>query len=338
MANELKFWLAASAAIAVFLAGLRLSAFFSGTETGFYRLSLPRLAIDARAGEKWAKQLMWFSQNPAYFVATCLIGNNVANYLTTAAIGWGAILVFSTTTEQIDIAATLLFSPVIFQFGELLPKSVYYLTPVTRLSKDIYWFRYFFWGFILLSFPLVFITRLFERISGQRQQPAEMILGRSRLVQLMQHGHEEGVLTDIQSRLTNGLLQLAPQSVQASMIPTQRILGLSETATRVQLLDFARKYGISTVLVHRDQHPEEWFGYLLVSELFGTNRPKTVLRLMPTIPPGSSKLLALHTLQCEQAAYGVVQSERTILGVVARNGLVAQIYRPEMAHHSTRTV
>lgn len=329
--------LKAIAAVGLFLVGLRLSAFFSGAETGFYRLSLPRLSIDARAGEKWAKQLLWFSKNPAYFVATCLIGNNVANYLTTAAIGWGALILFTETTEQIDIAATLLMSPIIFQFGELLPKSVYYLTPVKRLQKDIRWFRYFFRAFIFLSYPLVLITRLFEKLSAQKHQPAEIVLGRSRLVQLMQHGHEEGVLTDVQSRLTNGLLQLAPQVVTSSMTPVARILGMSESATREELLVFAKKIGISGIILHRDGQPDNWYYYSMVSELLSAKRTKSVIREMPVINPKSSKLVALHQLQCEQATYGIVRNSEKIYGIVARNGLIAQIFRPEMAESPSRS-
>ena len=79
-------WLAIIGAFALFLLGLRLSAFFSGAETGFYRVSFLRLSIDAHAGDRIAKRILWFAQHPSYFVATTLIGNNIANYLTTSAI------------------------------------------------------------------------------------------------------------------------------------------------------------------------------------------------------------------------------------------------------------
>lgn len=339
MEDDLSHWLNALTALVLFLIGLRLSAFFSGAETGFYRLSLLRLSIDARTGDKPARQLLWFAENPAYFVATCLIGNNVANYLTTAAIGWLALIILEDASERTDILATLLMSPIIFQFGELLPKSVYYLTPMVRLRKDIRWFQYFFRAFILLSYPLVLLTRLFERISAQRHQPAEMVLGRNRLAQLMQHGHAEGVLTDIQSRLTSGLLQLAPQSITSSMTPLPRILGMSDAATHAQLLEFARKYGISGIIVHQEGQPENWYGYIMVSELMGTKQPQSVIRPMPVLNHRISKLVALHQLQCAQATYGVVKqgngsSEGATLGIVSRNGLIGQFYRPEIAQRS----
>ena len=42
-------------ATALFLIGLRLSAFFSGSETGFYRASFLRLSIEANAGDAVAR-------------------------------------------------------------------------------------------------------------------------------------------------------------------------------------------------------------------------------------------------------------------------------------------
>ena len=64
--------------------------FFSGAETGFYRVSYLRLSIDAQAGDPVARRILWFCQNPSDFVVTALIGNNVAQYGLTAAVGIAA--------------------------------------------------------------------------------------------------------------------------------------------------------------------------------------------------------------------------------------------------------
>lgn len=322
-------WLGLSGAVLLFFVGLRLSAFFSGAETGFYRLSLPRLSIDARAGDQRADALLWFAQNPAYFVATCLIGNNVANYLTTAAIGWASGLLLTRTTTATDIGVTLLMSPIIFQFGELLPKTVYYLTPVERLRHDVGWFIGFFRSFFIFSYPLVVITRIIERFSGQIPHTAEAVLGRSRLVQLMQHGQEEGVLTNVQSVLANGLLQLAPEPVTASMTPVDRIWGLPENASTEEFLKMAKDDGRSCILVHRADDPAEWYGYVHVIDVIARPRRRPLINPMSIIPAHSSKLVALHQLQCDQSMYGLVRKEDQILGIIARNGLIGQIYRSQ---------
>ena len=57
----------------LFALALRLSAFFSGTETGFYRASFLRITIDAQAGDPTAQRLLWFARNPNAFVTTILL-------------------------------------------------------------------------------------------------------------------------------------------------------------------------------------------------------------------------------------------------------------------------
>jgi CBS domain containing-hemolysin-like protein len=324
-------WLECLAAFVLFLFGVRLCAFFSGTETGFYRLSIPRLSIDARAGDQRAAHLLWFANHPAYFVATSLIGTNVANDVCTAAVSWGVVLLFGSSSASLEVIATLLTAPIIFEFGELLPKSVYYLIPLQRLRSVIDWFRVFFYLFLPLSWPLVMATRFFERMRGQTSETAELVMGRNRLVQLMRHGHREGVLTDLQSRLANGLLQLAPQPVLLSLIPNSRVLGVSETATREEMLEFARKFGLSSVAIHRADDENAWYGYVFVAELQLQKADKPLIHSMPLVPHQTGKLEALHLLQAADASYGAVVRQMQTIGVVARNGLVEQIFRPPMA-------
>ena len=57
------------------------SAFFSGTETGFYRVAKVRLVMDAKSGGWVSKALLWIANHTSLIVATVLIGNNLANYL-----------------------------------------------------------------------------------------------------------------------------------------------------------------------------------------------------------------------------------------------------------------
>ncbi|MEW4488590.1 CNNM domain-containing protein [Thalassoglobus sp. JC818] len=330
-------WLEVILATLLLIVGLRLSAFFSGTETGFYRLSVPRLNIDSQTGDKAATTLLWFSRNPAYFVATCLIGNNVANYVTTAAIGFLSLAFMGAASERFEVLITILVSPIIFLFGELLPKSLYYLAPMYLLRKDVRYFKYIFRLLFVVTYPLVLLTRTIERLSHQSPQAVEFVLGRSRLVQLMRHGHEEGVLTDVQSRLSGGLLQLAPQPVTGSVTPAARILGVPETSTKAEILKFAHQFGISTVAVHRKDDPEDWYGYVVVSELMLQKRVRPIIHIMPVFDAKSSKLEVLHHLQCFQSHSGVIKQSGKTFGIVSRKGLIEQLYRPNVAASPSRS-
>lgn len=315
--------------ILLFLFGLRLSAFFSGSETGFYRISPLRLSIDAHAGDPAAKRLLWYSQNPGFFVATVLVGNNVANYLTTVAVGLVTAALLTSQSETVEVISTLCVSPVVFICGELLPKHVYYRAPLALLRKDIRVFHLFYYLFFAVSLPLVAITRAFERFGASGSRTLELVLGRKRLVHVLNQGHEQGLLTDVQSRVVHGVLHTAGEKVRHSVTPTNRILGLAESATRAELLDYARRFGLTNIVLHRSGQFDSWFGYVRVVDLGISRRPLSALtQPMPRIAAHSSKLEALVALRTAGAAFGLVVDGEETVGIVNERGLIEQLMRP----------
>lgn len=319
--------------LALFCLGLRLSAFFSGVETGFYRVSFLRLSIDAHAGDDAASRILWFVRNPGDFVTTTLIGNNVANYITTLAIGLSAAVLRPESPGSWEIAATLAISPVVFVFGELVPKSIYYLSPLSLLRRDIAWFQMFYRLFLLVSFPLMALTKQIQRFGGSGSNlPRQLALGRSRLAQVLRQGHTEGLLSDVQSWLVHGLLNTAAQRVTESIIPVDRILGVPDDALRQEVLEYARRFGTPNVAIRRAGTEREWYGYVRVADIAVSKRPlRMLVRTMPRIDALCSKLDAMQQLREAGEAYGVVCSGERVLGIVSAHGLIEQLFRPPAA-------
>lgn len=314
-------------ALLLFMVGIRLSAFFSGSETGFYRASYVRLSIDAHVGDTQAARLLWFLQNPSYFVATMLVGNNVANYLTTVAVGLVIGVVATTNSDWVEIVSTLVISPVIFILGELVPKNLYYRAPLSFLYRDVGKLVLFYRLFLVISFPLIWISKLFERFGTNNALKLELVLGRNRLVQVLNQGHREGLLTNIQSRLVNGLLHISSETAADSAIPLQRVLGVSAASTREEILDYARKYALSSVLLHQPNQPEEWFAYVRVVDLIITTQPLQALwKEMPHVAGNASKLEAMMTLRRESCSHALCMREETIVGILNERGLVEQLF------------
>lgn len=309
--------------------GLRLAAFFSGTETGFYRVSFLRLQLDAQAGDRTAQRLIWFARNPSYFVATTLVGNNVAHYLITLALGWITAHFVSESAEWAEVATTLFFSPFIFVLGELVPKSVYYRIPLQRLRRESWWFLAFFVLFLPFSAPLIGLTRLLQRLAGTGESTAETVLGRTQLVQLLSQGHQIGLLTEVQSRLVHGLLHTAAQGVADAVTPAARILGVADTASPHDILEFARKYGLTAVPVRRADSEPGWYGYVRVIDARLVHRPiASLIRPMPRIDVLQTKLEALLRLQEAGAMFGAVYDRDRLIGLVHAHGLAEQLFRP----------
>ncbi|HXY37808.1 MAG TPA: DUF21 domain-containing protein [Planctomycetaceae bacterium] len=326
-------------ALALFVFALWLAAFFSGAETGFYRASYLRVSIDAQAGDPVAKRILWFCQNPTNFVATALIGNNVAHYLLTVAVGIAAVEAGLAEGMAAEVIATLLIAPFAFTFGELIPKYLYYRAPLLLLRRNVGWFAFFYGLFLPLSFPLMALTRVLQRFSRTAASRPGQILGRARLVQVLSQGHQEGLLLDVQRKLIEGMTHLAIQPVTSSVIPTQRIMGVAENAGREDVLNFARRYGLTNVALRHTSSPDSWFAYLRVADVALTQRPlASLVRTMPVIDSSANKLEALLTLRSQGAAYGIVKSGQRTLGMASDHGLSEQLFREPQAAGGRSTV
>ena len=325
----MNFWLLLAIASSLFVVGVRLSAFFSGSETGFYRVSFLRLSIDAHTGDSVAKRLLWFVQNPEFFVATTLVGNNIANYLTTIAIGLGTEAFIDSPSIVVEVGATLLFAPVIFVFGELMPKNLYFRAPIRLLRNNSRFFKLCYRSFLPASIPLVWIARLLEKLSSATSNRADFLLGRHRLIQVLSKGHEHGILTNQQGILVHGLLHDATRPISEIMIPTETILGEEENASREKLLKYARENHLTHIPLRRHKSSADWFGYVRVLDLeLGSRQAESMIRTMPRIPAASTRLMALLAIRDSGESVGVIIEGDDVHGIIMENVLIDHLMHP----------
>ena len=215
--------------IVLLVCGIFLSAFFSGSETGFYRVSRFRLVLSSLDGDRIARSLLWLINNPSLFVATTLIGNNVANYLTSMAI---VLLTRSVSTSSLlEMVAPVLMSPLLFVYGELLPKNLFFQAP-NRLLKLI--------GPLFLIFSAIFapavavlwaLSRVLEKSLGQSPDRVRLTLARKELGQLFEEGQEVGILQPSQRLLSQNFASVASTPVSQVCTPIGRAYVLTENAT-----------------------------------------------------------------------------------------------------------
>lgn len=312
----------------LFVFAVRMSAFFSGSETGFYRLSRIRLSIEAQSGNAIARRLLWFSRMPEQFVATALVGNNIANYLATLAIGMMAVALMPDNSGLSEILLTLLLSPLIFIWGELIPKSVFYRAPMRFLGKHARSLTVWHYALKPITTPLTWIGKLVERFANNEKQPLELLLGRNRLIHVLNEGHREGLLSDVQRRLAESVMDLSGQAVDSSMIPVARVMSVSEDADIAQVQDISHAYSLSHILVHRTGRPEDWFGYVCIGDLRTVGTLAEAISPLVAVNSGTGKLDALQQMRAERAFFAVVWKDETIVGVVNERGLTAQMFRP----------
>lgn len=292
--------------LALLAVGLLLTALFSGSETGFYRVTRVRLLLSGLDGDRVSHWLLSLTNHPALFVATVLVGNNLASYLTSLSI---VLLVeqVSSGSEGLKLIATLAASPLVFVYGELLPKQFFYRAPNRLLRRTGPPILFFTVLFAPIAALLWLVGRFFESLVGQTLLQIRLVLARKELQQVLQEGQEAGLLHPAQRELTQQLFANGTQNVLKFAVPLNRLPSVALGEPQTQALRLAARQQ-SPIVTVRDPTSRRLIGYVRVIELLLRAEPNVMtIHPLARIPRTETQLSALIHLQSHQASAAIVE-------------------------------
>lgn len=247
-------------ALVLFVVGMALSAFFSGVETGYYRAPRMRLVVDAVRGDRTAQGLLWASNHPEAFVATALVGNNVANYLASSAIVVAASTLLPTMGLVGEMTLTLILAPVVFIFGELLPKRAFLMAPYRLLRRCAAALSA---AAVVLAVPssLLWVAgKALSLATGASIEPLRMSVRRRELSDAFEEGEAVGLLSAVQRDLAQATFAVGGKPVRLFMTPIARQPRLSSRATPAEALRLARRRQTDALpIIARDEKSDQRF-------------------------------------------------------------------------------
>ncbi|HOZ14130.1 MAG TPA: hemolysin family protein [Tenuifilaceae bacterium] len=141
------------ASIAIIITSLIFSAFFSGMEIAFVSANRLRLELDRKHGQISSGLISIFTSNPSQYIATMLVGNNIA--LVVYGIEMAKLLtpsfeIYFDSPSTILLLQTLLSTIIILITAEFLPKSIFRLHSNALLNS----FAFPVFIFYLLFYPV----------------------------------------------------------------------------------------------------------------------------------------------------------------------------------------
>jgi CBS domain containing-hemolysin-like protein len=309
--------------------GLFLSAFFSGSETGFYRVTRIRLVLDALRGDWIARGLLWLANRPSFFIANTLIGNNAANYLTSLAIVLAAQALFSADDHVAEMIAPLAFAPILFVYGELLPKNLFLHAPNRLLRRGGPLFLVFVPLFFPVSVLLLGINRALSALVAESPETVRLKIARRELRRLLAEGHELGILRPAQRELAQGIFSVAKDPVSKYVIPQEQFPCAAENAAKEDVRRLARQYRMPTVLITDPEHPGRVVGYVRVIELdLDSSRDLIPMRPLLRISQAHNHLDALMRLHSQNESLAeVTDEEGRAMGILTAPRLRNPLFR-----------
>lgn len=309
--------------LALWFAALGASAFCSGSETGLFRAPRLRLVADAIAGDRAAKGLLFLLNRPPLFVATALVGNNIANYT----LGLALVLIVQETWGNdaglAELLVPLAASPIVFVFGELAPKQVFYQAPyrLVRLLSPL---------ILLLTLLLAPVSimlwglgSLLERLVGQSPTKVRVSLARHELEKILHESQEVGLLKIAQRDLAQNLFANAARPVADFAQPFHRLPHLRRGDYRIAALKRAQKDQIKVFAV-TDIGSREPLGFIRTIDLLLAQGPQVdKFEELPKIPAKELHGDALIEMQSQRWAMALVIDEQGKgIGLVTLDNLI----------------
>lgn len=302
---------------------ITLSSIYSGTETGLYSIERVRLEIRTAEGNARAKRLLQVLQHPAAALCTLLLANNVVNFGVTHFSGEvvASLIGPGTSDVTLELVNLLYVVPLLFVFGELLPKNLFLRYPGALLP--IVWPVYRVTSILLtpLSRPLLALMR---RLEGGQSAPVVSLLRREVLTRVLTHGDEAESLTDTERALAARVLELRGTTVRSLTIPISSSIAVMEGASRQAILEASNQGGRSRVLV-LSQSRDRFLGYVnALDAAFDDDTFPTPeqIHVVPVILASQSLLEALTLMQKARRPLAQVQAEGRIIGILSSVDIV----------------
>lgn len=316
--------------IATIVVGLFLSAFFSGAETGLYRVNRLRLHLGVRRRDPVALRLSSILSHQQGALCVTLIGTNVANFVTTLAVSFlfADLLGCSPTHAELYTVAAL--TPVVFVFGEMVPKTLFQLYPDRLLARGSRLFAVS--DRVLRMTGMVWVlTALADRMNrlvGVRAEQAEALEPKRRVANLLHEGIAGDSHSTDQSALIDRVCRLSETPLHAVMVPRNRVRFINDGAGRRELLRAARRTGHARLPVYKSSS-RHIVGIVKIDELLQSDDWQTVGEKMQpplTLRPHHTVATTIARLRQEGRRMAIITDRGgQMIGIVTLKDLLREV-------------
>ncbi|NQZ44359.1 MAG: HlyC/CorC family transporter [Flavobacteriaceae bacterium] len=277
----------------VIVISLLFSAFFSGMEIAFVSANRIHIELEKKQDGFLAKVLGWLTAKPSKFIATMLIGNNIALvvyglFMGDILIGWfesllptGSNLVNLLLTDFKLLSQTLISTLLILVTAEFLPKVLFQIYSNTLLKVFAVPAYIFYLLFSVISWFVIkvsdFILRTFFKTAGDEVQLAFTKLELGDYISEQMESVEEEDEVDAEIQLFQNALEFSEVKAREVMVPRTEIQAVELHETPKNLTKLFTETGYSKILVYKETI-DEIIGYVHSYELF--KKPKTVKSIL----------------------------------------------------------
>ncbi|HSP11462.1 MAG TPA: hemolysin family protein [Salegentibacter sp.] len=283
--------------ILIIVLSLIFSAFFSGMEIAYISSNKIYIEIEKRQNDFLANVLRRLTKKPSKFIATMLVGNNIALvvygfFMGDLIMSWlnGLLPVESGLVQYIItdlslLTQTIISTLVILITAEFLPKVFFqiYANSMLKFFAAPAYFFYFIFSFIsdFIIWISDFVLKKFFKTEGDEVQLAFSKVELGNFINEQMETVEDNEDVDTEIQIFQNALEFSDIKAREVMIPRTEIVAVDKSQAPKDLIATFTETGLSKILVYNETI-DDIIGYIHSFELF--KRPKSLESiLLPVI-------------------------------------------------------
>ena len=197
----------------VMLVCLILEGFFSGAEIAVVSADQIKLRHKAAKGSRGAKLALAMLQKPEWLLSTTLVGTNI---MVVANTTLATALMINLFGERYSWLAVVFLAPLIWIFGEVVPKSVFQHRADTITPRVIFFLRAASYLFFPILFVSLLVIRILDRLSkNQSRNPFTL---REEIITMLQMS-DKGDIQNVEKSMISRVFDFSETTARNVMVP-----------------------------------------------------------------------------------------------------------------------
>ena len=273
--------------LSIVIITLFLSAFFSGIEIAFISSNRLKLELDKTSGSFISKILSIFSKDESNFIATMLVGNNIALVIFSISMTdlLSPHLEFIKSDMFLLLVQTIISTIIVLFLAEFIPKAIFRINPnymlkFFSLPLLIFYFLLYPVVFIMIGISEFVLKYIFRLQTEQVNQVFSKVDLDEYLDSLTQNIVGE-TPQNTEVEMLQNVLELSNIKVRECMIPRTDVSAINIKSSIKELTDLFVDTKFTKIPVFKE-NIDNIIGYVHSSDLF--KKPLTIRSIMLPIP------------------------------------------------------
>jgi CBS domain containing-hemolysin-like protein len=272
--------------IGIIILCLILSAFFSGMEIAFVSSNKIYLEIEKKQDNFISKILIKLTEKPSKFIASMLVGNNIAMviygfFMGDLLMAWFVSLGYQFSDLTNLLLQTLLSTLIVLMTSEFLPKVFFQIYANSFLKFFALPAYFFYWLFYSISSFMIWISdyilKKFFKTEGDQINLSFSKIELGNYISEQMNSVQDHETVDSEIQIFQNALEFSGVKARDIMTPRTELVAVDLYSSVVDLRTLFIETGYSKILVYINTL-DDIVGYVHSFELF--KKPRTVKSVM----------------------------------------------------------